>query len=233
MQIAAPVAHAAVVGCGTKEVVATQHTFRDQILLPAIASALPWPVAFALFKHLVRRPLYAAQTEAALHGAQRLQTIVEPAQWRERHRLTRLCDHADLYLSLTRSDAWMRRHLRVRGSWPAEHTPFLALTFHWGAGMWSLRHMRAQGIRSAFLSARFDRSSFAGNHVAYRYALLRSREVERASGAKVIFTGGAADGIRAAWQEGLSVVALYDVPPQQTKGSLPGRVLDRTALLPG
>jgi hypothetical protein len=204
----------------------------ELFVLPGLAAILPWTLCFRCYRLLARLPIYRAQSAAALTGAQHLQRIADPRRWLAEHRLTRLCDHADLYLSMTRGDRWMHRHLQVRGQWPLASQPFLAVTFHWGAGWWALRHLRAQGVRSAFLSIRFDRTSFQGDRVAFGYANLRMREVCRASGADAIYTNGASAAIREAWRQGISVVALFDVPPQLTPHSVTSRVLERDIRLP-
>jgi hypothetical protein len=136
-----------------------------------------------------------------------------------------------MFLVQTRSERWFRKHVDVDGAWPASG-PFIAMTFHWGAGLWALNHLRLLGHASRFLSARLDKPQFHGDWVAYRYARCRNRTVESASGAQVIYIGGAKQAISQALAEGNVVVALYDVPASQTHSTLLTKVCDRLVELP-
>ena len=91
-------------------------------LLPGLAAVLPWRWCFALYRRLARWPwLYRAEVEAALAGAQLRGWLApaEAARWATERRLVSLVDHADFFLSRTRGDGWLRRHVEVRGQWPA------------------------------------------------------------------------------------------------------------------
>jgi hypothetical protein len=200
--------------------------FRELVLLPGLAALLPWNWCFRLYRRLARSDtLYQAETEAALRGASSWQSIEQPDSWKAAFRLVRLVDHADLYLSLFRSDRWMTRHIEIVGSWPKE-TPFLAVTYHWGQGMWSLRHLRAHGIPAALLVFTPSREDQAGQPVAYWYGVVRHAEVERVLKRPVIDSAEAVWEIRRLWREGVSVVALYDVPRGVPGGAQARRRID-------
>jgi lauroyl/myristoyl acyltransferase len=165
-----------------------------------------------------------------LRGARAAGVIDDEEKWRSSLRLTRIFSYADLYLSMFRSDRWLRKHVDVTGSWP--QGAFLAVTYHWGAGMWALRHLRAHGKRTAFLSIRFDRATFQNSRLRYWYGLLRTRETSRAGGdAGVIFTGGSSARIASAHRDGACVMALLDVPPKPDQASAPVTLLGRPARL--
>jgi hypothetical protein len=211
-----------------------QREFKDfveLILLPGMAIFLPWPVCFRLYRYLSRCPwLYSKRTAQALAEAQNFILVEQPTRWCAAYRLIQLVDHADLYLSLFRSDRWMKKYLCLReSSWP-KNPPFLAITFHWGTGLWSLSHLRSQGIIATFLSARFDKKTFANRLVAYYYSRLRTWEVERI--AKVIYKKGSVPRLLEALGQGKSVVALIDVPPREVGTCLPIELFQRQAWWP-
>ena len=116
----------------------------ELVLLPGLAAVMPWGGCFRVFWWLSKRChwLYRDPCERALHEVQ-ARGWVTPAQaplWLAQRRLVTLIDHADLYLAATRSNRWMQRHLQVQGKWPAAGQAGILATFHWGAGMWGLRH---------------------------------------------------------------------------------------------
>ncbi|QBQ53526.1 hypothetical protein [Nitrosococcus wardiae] len=221
---------------GTRLCIRLRQEFKDLVelvLLPGTAIFLPWPLCFRLYRYLSRYSwLYGEQTAQALAAAQSIIPVADPARWCAAYRLIQLVDHGDLYLSLFRSDRWMCKYLSFTGSdWP-KNTPFLAITFHWGTGLWSLRHLRSQGITAAFLSVRLDKKIFAHRRVAYYYARLRLREVERVGSAQVIYKGGSVPRLLATLRQGKSVVALIDVPPSEGGNCLPVQLFQRQAWWP-
>src|SRR5207249_8292228 len=85
--------------------------------------------------------------------------IAEPTTWAAAYRLIQLIDRADMWLSRFRSDRWIDHHLEVEGdAWPDR--PFVGITFHYGAGLWSIRHLCPNGRRASFLSLRFEPGFF-------------------------------------------------------------------------
>src|SRR5690606_37248672 len=122
----------------------------ERVMAPAAGAGLPWKAGFALLRQLARWTwLYRGSCAQALQQA-RARGVVPPGQemaWATERRLVTLVDHADHYLARTRSNRFMDRHLDVQGEWPDAHAPGICLTFHWGAGMWALRHAAAAGLR--------------------------------------------------------------------------------------
>ena len=197
-----------------------------------MAAALPWAWGFGLLrKFAANDDLYPELTEAACNGAMMVSPISDIREWKRRYRLIRLVDHCDMFLVRTRTRRWFRKHVDVDGAWP-NSGPFIAMTFHWGAGLWALDHLRSLGHSARFLSARLDEAQFQGDGVAYAYARCRNRTVESAGGAPVIYIGGATQAISLALAEGHVVVALYDVPASQTHATLLTKVCDRLVELP-
>lgn len=209
--------------------------FRELVLLPGLAALLPWALGFRLLRWLARYPgLFRPQTELALAGAQQLSTVDDPESWAREFRLLQLVDQADLYLSLTRSDRWLDHHVTVQGGpWPAGAAPFLAITFHWGTGLWCFRHLRRHGVEAACLFRYFDAATLPGQRVRMRYYRHRVREVERGGNSPAVFTGRSNIGaLIRTLRQGKSVVALLDVPPDAATPCLETRLLGRRAWLP-
>ncbi|CAH9014878.1 hypothetical protein [Candidatus Nitrosacidococcus sp. I8] len=206
--------------------------FLERILVPSIAILLPWGWAFRIFQWITTHCpwFYGAQGNGALAEAQRVIHIEDPVQWLWTYRLIQLVDQGDLYLSRCRSHRWIDQYMQVTGTWPKP--PFLGITFHWGAGLWSLRHLHTQGISAAFLSARFNRASFPKRWIAYGYTRLRIKEIKRASGSSVIYKGGSITQMKAAIHEGKAITALIDVPPREVGACLPISLFDRQAWWP-
>ena len=167
------------------------QTLREKVLVPALAAMLPWSSGFRLLSRFAAsEDLHPELTNDACNGAMFVSTISDVREWKRRYRLIRLVDDCDMFLVRTRSRAWFRKHVDVDGAWP-ESGPFIAMTFHWGAGLWALHHLRSLGLPAHFLSARIDQPQFQGDWVAHGYARCRNRTVASAGGAPVIYTGGA------------------------------------------
>lgn len=209
---------------------ASVKSFVELFLLPGMAALLPWPWCFRLFRRVAASRRLYPEVDWMLRCAREIGMAQDEREWRSALRLTRIFSFADLYLSMFRSDRWMRKYVDVSGQWP--EGAFLAVTYHWGAGMWALRHLKAQGKRSSFLSIRFDRTMFGNSPVRYWYALLRTRETARAGGGvETIFTGGSAGRIASAHKDNICVTALLDVPPKPDQASVPVLLFGRPARL--
>ena len=208
------------------------RTLKESVVLPALAAALPWAWGFALLRRFAAGDdLYPELAQAACDGAATVCPVGDRRAWKQRYRLIRLVDHCDMFLVRTRSRRWFHRHVDVEGAWPASG-PFIAMTFHWGAGLWALDDLRASGVPARFLSARIDPAGFNGDWVAHAYARSRNRTVESAGGAPVIYTGGATQAIRRALDESHAVVALYDIPATPDHATLRTMVCGRVVELP-
>lgn len=202
-------------------------------LLPALATVLPWPASFRLYRAVAGRSWpFRGETEAAWASASRYLALGDGADWRRAHRLVRLVDQADYYLSRTRGDGWLDRHVVTRGAWPDRGVPFLALGYHWGVGLWALRSLRRAGHGAAFLSAEVDARQLGIGGVALRQARRRMRELERAGGRAPIYLGGASAAMQSVFAQGDVVVALIDVPPRADQITVPVTLLGRAARLP-
>lgn len=202
----------------------------EYLLLPGLAALLPWPWAFALFRRLARWPwLYAPEWRPALAAASVLLPVADAVDWAWRYRLLRLIDHADFWLSRTRGESWMRRHLHQEGEWPAPGEPFVGVFFHWGPGLWPVRALRAAGHRCAVLAARFSRRSMGGAWLGYRYGAARLDELARVAGRPLIYAPGSTARALAVLAEGDCVLGAPDTPPTETRAVVPVRLFGRPA----
>lgn len=207
----------------------------ELVLVPGLAAVLPWRWCFAIFKRLARvQWLYGAACADALAQAQQRGQVpaADTARWLAVRRLVTLVDHADHYLAVTRSDAWMQRHLQVCGQWPNPDTPGILCSFHWGAGMWGLRHAHSTGLQVHALVAAMEGTPFAGRRVLQWYARARTRSVERALGHTPLVVSGSLRPVVQALRRNEQVLAVVDVPADQVDSSVEVRLLGMQARMP-
>lgn len=207
--------------------------FVEVVLLPGLAAVLPWRVCFQIFKGLSHwRFLYREPCERALHEASKRGWVIEPGEWLATRRLVTLVDHADHYLTRTRSDGWMRRNLEVDGAWPPADSAALCLTFHWGAGMWALRHANASGLRGHMLVAPVNGKHFEGRWVLHRYIKARTRSIALALKRPTVDVAASLRPVLRALRAKEQVIAVIDVPADQVKASQAVSLLGMIAKVP-
>jgi hypothetical protein len=194
----------------------------ELVCVPALAVVLPWPLCFRLFRWmagfglLYRMPVRHGLAQAQQRG---WMLPAEQARWARELRLVRLVDHADFYLCATRGATWLRRHVTVDGAWPEPGQAGLLCTFHWGAGMWALRHARAQGLQPHMMLARFNPDHFADHPVLLRYARARTAGVAREGGHATIDPVHSKQPIQAALAAREQIMAVMDVPPDSVRST--------------
>lgn len=207
----------------------------ELFVLPGLSIVLPWRVCFALYNRLARSDRFFLQeTRASLKGAASLGLVKTPEQWMQHYRLVLMVDRADLFLSLFRRQAWMRRHVRLTGAdWPSPEIPFLAITFHWGAGLWGLRHLGLQGRAVAALVRDIPPGAFKGRPILAAYTALRSRQTAKVAGTKTV--SSSVNSIRELKNRllaGQNLLALLDVPAEGKKNVLRAPFLGREGVFP-
>lgn len=207
----------------------------ELVLVPGIAALLPWRWSFAFFKRMAHvQWLYRGACLQALAAAKALGAVEEgdEARWLATRRLVTLVDHADHYLAITRSDQYMARHVAVQGQWPAPDQPGICVTFHWGAGMWALRHASAHGLQAHALVAAMEGTPFAGRWVLRRYAVARTHSVGQALGRDPLVVSGSLRPVLQALRRNQQVFAAVDVPSDQVDASVEVTLLGRKARVP-
>ena len=205
-------------------------------LLPGLAAVLPWAWCFWVFQRLSARCrwLYRDTCECALREAQ-VRGWVSPDQaplWLAQRRLVTLIDHADLYLAATRSNRWMQRHLQVQGQWPVAGQAGILATFHWGAGMWGLRHAQQAGLTPHALVAPLNGAHFAGHPVLHRYIQARTAYVAKALGCATLDVSNSLRPAVRALRNNEQVLAAIDVPSDQVAASVPVQIAGMAARVP-
>lgn len=205
----------------------------ELVLLPALAVLLPWSLGYRILRRLsdLIRP-YAEAGRIAQDKATSRGWVGDSLHWSRVRRLVTLVDHADLYLAKTRSDAWLAQHVDVEGEWPPSGQPGIIFTFHWGAGMWALRHAKASGLRAHALVAPLDGEQFARRRILLAYARTRTAEVARSLGCPTLDTSSSLRPVLQALRRGEQVVAAVDVPTDQVSASQEIELLGETARVP-
>ena len=200
---------------------------------PWLPSWLPWPWAYACYRFLARfRHMYPEPTEAAAAVAPHYLQIPDLKAFKRDVRTVWLLDAVDLQLSLRHRTDWLPKHVEVQGTWPKSGA-FVAVSFHYGTGLWVFRDLRRHRRDAVMIFARFDRKNFENNPIRYRYGTTRTSEVERISGEPNVYRPGVWDATLNALKRGVSVLSLMDMPPRLApRGQHPVQLLDHVASLP-
>lgn len=205
----------------------------ELIVVPGLAAILPWAWCFAIFRRLAHwRWLYRAPCEEALKQARNWGWSGDEPQWLWERRLVTLVDHADHYLGLWRSDAWMQRHMQVSGDWPRTNQKVLLTTFHWGPGYWALRHASARGLRPHALVASLDSPAYAGRTIMTWYGRSRIGNVARTLGAHNIDIALNLKEVILALRSDRALIGLVDIPADEAKVGQPIELLGQAANVP-
>ncbi|MET0231073.1 MAG: hypothetical protein ABW186_09105 [Rhodanobacteraceae bacterium] len=201
-------------------------------IAPGVPTLMPWPLAYACYRRFARDvSLFDDATSAAKIAADYV-PIADLDAFLDDVRVTHLLDVADLLLSQRKPLDWWPAHVDIAGTWP-QSGAVVAVTFHYGTGLWLCRALRRAGRRSTFVSARFERDAFEARPMLHRYGERRLAEVERLTGAPITFRPGARTTLLDALARGISVIGLVDVPPRlASRGQRPVELLGRPASLP-
>jgi hypothetical protein len=181
-------------------------------LLPAAMALLPYRLGIAVARVAARvLPLYREAAEAGLAQWRDVLGGSDSGTWLAEFRFARLVDHVDLFWALTRSRRFLLSKIEAEPPAISAGEPLLVLSFHYGQGLWLLPWLAAQRHPPRFVSVRVARDD-ADCWLAYAYARLRLKVVERLSGCAPIFTGGARRSIGDTLRQNGTVYALIDVP---------------------
>jgi phosphatidylinositol dimannoside acyltransferase len=202
-------------------------------IVPLGVALLPWSLGFALLKKLAHRPWpFHAEADAAWRIAGPHMRELGEEEWKCRFRLIRWVERTDTYLTLLRSRAWWRRHVRMQGEWPSGELACVLLTYHWGAGHWVWKLFRAQRIRAYFLARRPVVRDFGAGRFAAWYGTLRMWGLRCIGSLGPLYTGGSSEHVSHALARGNSIVAMLDLPTHGSKRAQAVSLLGRTIELP-
>ncbi len=199
------------------------------VLVPATVALLPFRAGLALARALARIPsLYRRHAEGFAEGAARLGFAPDPQALLRRRRLYVLLDHVDLFWTRWHGDRWIARHLRIEGDWPADGKPFVVVFFHWGNGLFGIRHLAIRGFRASLIGRPVAEEQLKPFPIALWYARARYAASAANGRAEVIYWGGAKARITEALRDPLrTVLGAIDVPPTETHSLTPVNLLGR------
>lgn len=205
----------------------------ELVALPALAAVLPWPMAYRVARRILAWvPAYRGAAVQALAEYKARCAVADEHAWQMHRRMVTWTDHADHYLARTQRDGWMDKHLHVQGAWPPAGQAALLFTFHWGAGMWGLRHAARAGLLPRALVASTEGAPFLGRAVLGWYARARTATVKAALGCEPLdVSGSLRPAIKALRADG-QVLAAIDVPADQAASAEPITVLGMQAAVP-
>ena len=216
-------------------IVRLRHALGDAVLLfllPCSVALLPWSIGFRVLRRLARVPrLWRNAVEPAWESAKRYSPPTDEVAWKFEQRLLRLVDNTDSYLTLLRGERWWKNRVDVSGEWPAPGARVF-LTYHWGAGHWIWRFLRANGFDAGFLARRAEGRSLGMGRLSHAYAAFRGWALRRIGSRGPVFVGGGKTALRDGLEAGASIVGMLDLPagPQQRAVMLP--LFDHIARLP-
>jgi hypothetical protein len=201
-------------GSGLRRLGQEANDFWTLFAVPGLPAVLPWRWAWAFYRTMSRFPLLLpAQMSARADIAVQALPGTDRARLRRRMRFLQLLDFADLYLARrAQLTALPGGHFTVEGEWPSG--PFLAVSFHYGTGMWMLRDLLRKGRRTTVVAAPFEPGDFKGRRVYLGYGRARHREMERSAGASAAYRPGVREKLVKALAEGNVVMSLLDLPPR-------------------
>ena len=207
---------------------------RDQVLLPMAFALSPMFFRRGLVTWIRSNPnVFRHESAALINNIHALLPDADAEAAASDLRFTRVADYADLWVSLTRSDAWMAKHVNVNAP-EAITTPALFVTFHYGGGWWLTRYLRARGKSISIVMQRGPNARNGSERVVLWFGTLRMKAIERVCGAPLIYTdrGGAARAVMKTWKRDASVLGLIDLPPPLVDRSAEVTFFGRTALFP-
>ena len=203
---------------------------RDHVLHPLIASVLPrsWSLRYADWLS-TRASRLSAHGPRSRAGAEAALGAAADAAFGRRALWVRMLDLIDAPLSLLGADRHLRKYWRVHGQWP--QAPCLAVSLHYGNGLFPLRHLRLSGHRAHMILERIQPQWFRGLPLTRAVVNLRRWCVERVMQGTVIFSGGARKRCLDAIAAGDSIFALLDNPQGLTRGIVPVDLFGRRIAL--
>ena len=134
---------------------------------------------------------------------------MDPVAFAWRHAVYHAADRADVWAMSKVGRAGADRWVSVEGELPAKGA-YLALTLHYGAGMWAHAAFARSHARSRWLYAR---PAASPDRWVRALTAMRLQALEDAMGHPPLPTGGSAQQMLDWWRQGGGIMALYDAPP--------------------
>ena len=196
---------------------------RDQLLYPLLLSILTGRLRRRLAQYIrSNTTIFRFELQQARIGylASGLSAPVDEVM--ADLRLTRVIDFADPWLSLLRSDAWFRQHVKVTAPTRVPGQGALFVIFHFGGGWWMSRYFRLIGERISIIMFRGFAGSSASDRLAQAFGMMRMKWIERICRSPLIVTndGGVKQKMCEVWQRGDHVYIASDIPPVLVRGTV-------------
>lgn len=186
------------------------------LVLPVIA-CLPMRWHGLLMRALVRLPTWQAESVAAWASAAPVLSsdVCGERHFRQQWRWVAWHDVLDAYTARVRRQP-DKRVWSVSGAWPSADTcpSFIAVSTHWGAGLWSLWHLRQQGWQVSFVLENIDWSVVP---CWRRWAAKIRLACVKHLGTSVVLTGGAFARLNQVLQTPRQVVVLLIDAPRPSQ----------------
>jgi phosphatidylinositol dimannoside acyltransferase len=206
-------------------------TLRDHFVLPWMLILLPWRWAWGALWWLTRYAnAYDAHGLRSRAGASPVLGTSADAGFARRAQFVRMLDIIDAPLSLFRSDRHLQRWWNVEGAWPKD-SACLAISLHYGNGLWALRHLQLNGHRTHLIAQRIDPAWFTWRPVTRAVMAFREWRVVRLMETPIIHSGGARARSLDALRNGRSIVAVLDNPQGLDRGVVPVQMFGRRLAL--
>lgn len=204
---------------------------RDHIVIPWLGALLPWSWCWRVLWLLSRRSdwIGAHGLRSRAGAAPVLGEAVANAGFARRAQFVRMLDIVDAPLSLLRSDRHLQQWWDIEGTWPDE--PCLAISLHYGNGLWALRHLQLNGHHTHLIAQRIEPIWFRGRPITRMVMAFREWRVARLMNQPIIHSGGARARSLAALRAGRSIVAVLDNPQGLERGVVPIPLLHRRLAL--
>jgi drug/metabolite transporter (DMT)-like permease len=196
---------------------------RDTLLLPLLLAASPMIVRKRLARYISNHQgVFRGELASARAGYLAAQLAQPVDDVIAELRLIRVIDYADMWLSLLRSDRWVKRCVRVDDAERERGKAALILIFHFGGGWWMSRYFRLHGERISIVMFRGAPGPSLAARYMHRWGILRLKWIEKICGSPLIVTddGGAGKKIADAWQSGAHVYIASDMPPVLVRDSI-------------
>jgi drug/metabolite transporter (DMT)-like permease len=208
---------------------------RDTLFLPIALAVAPMRLRRRLAAWIGQHPgIYRREMESARHGYL-ASGLTQPVDDVIAHlRLTRVVDFADMWLSLLRSDRWVKRVVQTIDAERIRGEPSLILIFHYGGGWWMSRYFRLLGERISIVMFRGKPGASLADRFLHKWGDIRLKWIEKICGAPLIVTddGGAGQKVKAAWDSGAHVYIASDMPPILVRESVPVPFFGRDGYFP-
>lgn len=200
--------------------------------VPLLLALLPWRIAFPLLGRIARGKTFHREAEAAFAAAKPHLRKANEEDWKQRYKLIRWIERIDLYLVLLHGSDWWMARIDFDGAWPATDRRNALLTFHWGAGSWIWKLLRAHDLETYFVARGSAFGDFGLSTVSIWYGRLRGWSLSRIGSLGPIYTGGSTGQIEKAFAADRNILCMLDVPPTDLRWTCAAEVLGRRILLP-